>query len=323
MAAELKPLPLRCKTKNGQQMIENINSDTSVADFKAIMSSLSGIQQNRLKILSGFPPRPLDLTNDLKTMHALGLRPRDTVIIEELLTTSVPITSNQETKPPKTGIELIPSADLMEAGSEVSQGILLRQEVPSNNSCLFTSVHFCVNNGRLDESIGSSMRKIIADTVSSDPETFNEGILGRTPEDYCKWILDKNNWGGAIELAILSAKYSIEIVAVDTQNVRFNRFGEDKNYSKRIFVIYDGIHYDPLQMELFDGSGKVKTIFSTNDDYVLTQALELAREAKNSRQFTDVQNFTLKCMICKTRLTGQSQAQDHAKKTGHLEFGEV
>lgn len=62
---------------------------------------------------------------------------------------------------------------------------------------------------------------------------------------------------------ILSTKYSIEI-AVDIQNARFNRFGEDKSYSKRIFVIYDGIHYGPLQIEVFDA--KFETVFSTNDD---------------------------------------------------------
>ena len=249
--------------------------------------------------------------------------PRDTIIVEETTSTAkstvtTPINKN-EVKPVQVsqGIDLIPSHD------SIPQGILLRHEVPSNNSCLFTSVHFCMNDGHYDESIGRSMRRIIADTVSSDPETFNEAILGRSNEDYCRWIQNENHWGGAIELAILSQKYSIEIVAVDTQNVRLNRFGEDKNYPKRILVIYDGIHYDPLKLELFDGSDRVKTIFASSDDQVLEQALELAREAKRSRQFTDVNNFTLRCISCNKKLTGEAQAQDHAKKTGHINFGEV
>ena len=309
-----KSLPLRCKTKEGQQMVENLTSDTSVADFKAVLSGLSGIHVPRLKVLSGFPPRPLDLTNDFETLHGLGLRPRDTVIIEE-----APATGQEPMKPTLVSSEKIEVL----ASQEIPDGILLRHEVPSNNSCLFLSVDFCLKGGRLDESIGRPMRKIIAETVSADPFTYNEAILGRPNKEYCSWILNDDHWGGAIELAILSQKYEIEIVAVDTQNVRLNRFGEDRSYSKRMILIYDGIHYDPLKLELFDGSGQVKTIFSTDNEQVLQQALELAREAKRSRQFTDVQNFTLKCLNCNTKLTGQSQAQDHAKKTGHQNFGEV
>lgn len=42
-------------------------------------------------------------------------------------------------------------------------------------------------------------------------------------------------WGGSIELRILSDYYSVEIVTVDTQNVRVNRFGEDKSYGSSKF----------------------------------------------------------------------------------------
>ena len=140
---------------------------------------------------------------------------------------------------------------------------------------------------------------------------------------------------------------------MDTQNVRLNRFGEDENYSKRILLIYDGIHYDPLMLESLEGNGKVTTSFDINDTnvstervpepcynifiacgfrrcdrgqinlQVLTMALELAREAKMSRQFTDVQNFTLRCLVCNQGVVGQTGAQAHAKSSGHTNFGEV
>ena len=41
------------------------------------------------------------------------------------------------------------------------------------------------------------------------------------------------------------------------------------------------------------------------------------------REFTDVSGFALLCLICNTPLKGQSQAQEHAKSTGHMNFGEV
>lgn len=77
------PLPLRCKTRHGQQMVENLTSETTVADFRAVLSGLSDIGSNRLRVLSGFPPRPLDLSDDAASLLSLGLKPRDTVIIEE------------------------------------------------------------------------------------------------------------------------------------------------------------------------------------------------------------------------------------------------
>lgn len=53
------------------------------------------------------------------------------------------------------------------------------------------------------------------------------------------------------------------------------------------------------------------------------QAEQLAKEANASRQFTDVNKFTLRCMVCDSMLTGQVEAQQHAKSTGHANFGEV
>ena len=41
------------------------------------------------------------------------------------------------------------------------------------------------------------------------------------------------------------------------------------------------------------------------------------------REFTEVTGFALRCLICNTPLKGQSQAQEHAKSTGHMNFGEV
>lgn len=54
----------------------------------------------------------------------------------------------------------------------------------------------------------------------------------------------------------------------------------------------------------------------------MIDAMRLADEAKNAKQFTDVYNFKLRCLVCQQPLKGQSEAQEHAKKTGHINFGE-
>lgn len=69
--------------------------------------------------------------------------------------------------------------------------------------------------------------------------------------------------------------------------------------------------------------GKIQTIFPTTDERILREAEQLALEAKSSRQYTDVNKFTLKCLVCNIQMSGQVQAQQHAQTTGHMSFGEI
>lgn len=64
-------------------------------------------------------------------------------------------------------------------------------------------------------------------------------------------------------------------------------------------------------------------MFPSEDHAILIQADNLAQEAKSSHQYTDVQKFTLKCMVCDIKLGGSEAAQKHAKESGHQSFGEV
>lgn len=96
---------------------------------------------------------------------------------------------------------------------------------------------------------GNYMREIIANAVKDDPSEFSEAVLGKPNKDYCEWIRNPNSWGGAIEVSILSNFYGVEIAVIDTQSGSISKFGEDKCYPHRVFLIYDGIHYDPLYLE--------------------------------------------------------------------------
>lgn len=202
-----------------------------------------------------------------------------------------------------------------------STGYLLRHPVPSNNSCLFISVHFCLTHGIVDDLIGKSMRKIIADTVASDKQHFDDAFLAKSNAEYCQWILDDNNWGGAIELSILCKYYETEIVAIDVKNTILNRFGEDSHYQQRMLLLYDGLHYDPLKFQPLDDSQPIQTLFSTDNLEVLHLAEELAKEAKQSHQFTDLKTLVMKCTTCNMDLDPKT-ASEHAAKTGHYNFVE-
>ena len=54
--------------------------------------------------------------------------------------------------------------------------------------------------------------------------------------------------------------------------------GEDNKYPNRVFVMYDGIHYDPMGLE---ENGKIiQTVFPTDQAQYQAQALEVANELK-------------------------------------------
>lgn len=101
------------------------------------------------------------------------------------------------------------------------------------------------------------MRQIIAQHVEDDKESYNEAILGKPNAEYCTWIQKSDTWGGAIEISILSNYYGIEIAVVDITNGIINRFGEDKDFGMRVFLLFDGIHYDPLYLESLSVSRQV------------------------------------------------------------------
>ena len=54
--------------------------------------------------------------------------------------------------------------------------------------------------------------------------------------------------------------------------------GEGMNYSERGFLLYDGIHYDPLVLATPTGA-VLQTMFPTTQEGVVYEALEIAREA--------------------------------------------
>lgn len=148
-------------------------------------------------------------------------------------------------------------------------------------------------------------------------------LLGCPSKEYQAKIVRDDVWGGAIELAILSAHYGIEIVAVDIQNCRLAKFGEDKKYPTRILLIYDGIHYDALYFELVGNEDQPITVFTSENLDLLSMALEMASEAKQKGQYTDVKNFKLKCLVCNECFKGSQEADSHAKSSGHINFSEI
>lgn len=55
--------------------------------------------------------------------------------------------------------------------------------------------------------------------------------------------------------------------------------GEDRGYSTRAFLLYDGIHYDPLVWES-GGVAPSQGVFPVEDETVMLDALQIAGKAQ-------------------------------------------
>ncbi|KAL3219698.1 hypothetical protein MRX96_030249 [Rhipicephalus microplus] len=299
------PLILRVKSAQGQFRLDTLHVDSTVEELLGCLFSLTSVPPASMRLLlSDAPPRPLDCTDPQRRLDALPLRSGDTLIVEarrEQPAASVATAKNKKEhhKEHKT---LPPHKPAAEKKKEQSlPGVLVKRPVPADNSCLFTSVYLALSSGDYDAGASGALRQVIADCVAADKETYTEAFLGRPNREYCTWILNEEHWG---EWPIAP-------------------FRADEDFDQRLLLLYDGIHYDPLVLEPLEPGLPVRTLFSTREDGLLALALELAQEAKASRQYTDVRNFTLRCLVCDVGLVGQEAARRHAQETGHSSYGEV
>lgn len=123
-------LTLKVKTKDSEQIISDLTSNATVDELKRKLAASTGIRADRLNVLSGFPPKKLDLSDATQTLDACGVRNGIKLIVDEAAAPSPP--------PPSSSGAVEFEHESIDNG--FSAGILLKKVVPSDNSCLFTSI---------------------------------------------------------------------------------------------------------------------------------------------------------------------------------------
>ncbi|KAJ2492636.1 ubiquitin-specific protease otu1 [Coemansia sp. RSA 2050] len=203
-------------------------------------------------------------------------------------------------------------------------GYLVRRSVPSDNSCLFRSL--CSVLGQVGLT-SERLRELVCQGILDNPEQYNEAVLEKPIPEYCHWISQPSSWGGGIEMAILSERFSVEICSIDIQSLRVDRFGEGK-YARRVILLYSGIHYDYVA---FASSASAPRDFDQTefgvvlgaDDAVLAAAVELAASLRGHQSHYTALLARIKCNECGQIVHGGSEAQLHATTTGHTSFIQV
>lgn len=210
-------------------------------------------------------------------------------------------------------------------------GTMILRIMPDDNSCLFRALSSALLGSELDGM--TELRSIVASTIISQPSTYTTALLEKKPEDYCAWIQREDSWGGGIEIAILSQHFGVEVCSVNVQDLRVDRFNE--GCGTRCLLVYSGIHYDVCALTPFAGAEpefdrKVFDVVKSDGDEsgdewdggALAAARELCQVLQRRHYYTDTHGFSVKCNICAAQGNGEKWAVEHARSTGHGDFGE-
>jgi len=194
---------LRCRGPSGQSVL-TLQDDATGADLLARAVAATGIAS--LELLAGFPPQALSLDPSARISDQ-GLRDGDSLTVRERR--SAPVegpgalgagdaadAGAAPAAPPRAGDAGVPPGPL--------GGVVVRRQVPSDNSCLFRSVSYVME--RTEERHGD-LRRAAAQAIRADPARFSAGFLGKGNEEYARWLEEPDSWGGAIELMVLSEHY--------------------------------------------------------------------------------------------------------------------
>ena len=198
----------------------------------------------------------------------------------------------------------------------------IQRYVNADNSCLFSSIAYLLNRQDFNENSALIYRLEIIDYLKNN--NVDESLLGYPKDEYIEKISDSNTWGGGIELNIFSNIFKIQIASMDVQSGRVDIFGETKNYDKRIYIVYNGVHYDPLVYNENESSGHDTdlTIFNSNDDTKLIMFKDYVESIRNKFDFIS-NNLKFLCKVCNNLYNSEITITEHAEKEKHWDFCEL
>ena len=279
------------------ELVSTLNS--TVEELMAEIRDQTGVFPSRQHIQFSFPQKtlPTDAQSLDLPLEVLGIGKR------EMFT----LTEKQPGKQPDAPVH---------AKSALSEAVQFK--IPGDNSCLFNSVSYLCNGSA---NRGPELRRVVVEAIRAEPSVYTPGMLGCSPDEYCKWIMDPMHWGGYIELGILSKHFNVEICVLYIEQCKVVPVKSHVSSGNRIYILYDNIHYDAVY---FKGFGVDEKRIVKADDGVAEQlALDLCRILQQAGAFSKPESCTMRCDACGKVCQGQAEAEKHMKATGHADFSEV
>ena len=298
-----------------------VSESTTLNDLINLLS-WAGNKEN-LQILHGFPQQVVHgEPHDLLT--SLDIKTGDNLHAREGSPISMRVHSDAG-----EGSPALPSVPCVHS--------MKRFVIDADNSCLFRCIGFCIGfaAGELTTAAAvdcEKFRRMVADAVLTQTDNIlcTEAMLEKPPEEYASWIMHPDHWGGEIELSLLSLALQISIQIVDVESgcvLSYNAVSSDTdNRLQKVYLIFDGIHYDCLVRGELDGPEVSATLLDAGDVIAYQQCLDLCRLANAQKAFTNIKDkkggFQLRCLVCQDPCIDADAARVHASTTGHQNFGQ-
>ncbi|KAJ4290960.1 ubiquitin-specific protease otu1 [Kalmusia sp. IMI 367209] len=324
------PIRIRLRAPNGQHTL-TLPDTAAVSDLLSAISTATDLPLFELKW--GFPPQPLDPSlyglSTLLSDTDLKLNGAQIIVLGHATGDPSEVQAQQSQEEGKSAPLNLKSkqSEALKETPEVPLpsrgGTMVLRVMPDDNSCMFRALGTAVLSSSLDSM--TELRSLVAQGIQADPDTYNEAVLDRKPDEYCKWISYSDSWGGGIELSILSKEFDVEICSINVQDLRVDSFNEGR--PKRCILVYSGIHYDtiafvPNGSSMLDTEDDVKLFDSADNEY-LEAAKLLCAELRKKHYYTDTKKFSIQCNDCGWKGMGETGATQHFQDTGHTNFGEA
>lgn len=158
---------LRVRCEGGQGVVRGLVTEDSLE--KLISHSLEALgmeetkESDSLKLLSGFPPKPLDISDRDKSISSVGIRSGDTIIFQVSQGQSSTKSTDEQSAPPQprqvdgeSNQKRLKTDNPPPQNSSNSK--LRRKVVPADNSCLFTSINYCMSGALVGSEHSAFMR---------------------------------------------------------------------------------------------------------------------------------------------------------------------
>jgi len=313
-------IKLKIRSPIGDQIITNLTKNSTLADLFKILQEKTSIPILQQELRTTYPPPGRLLIGELSTLADLKIQSNDLLILKKL-ETILP--------QPAAASSYKPSSSPIPASLESLLHLrpLTVHPIPNDNSCLFNAVGGLIEGfNACGQQLVTELRQTVASVIQQNQDDkYSDAVLGDiSKEKYVENILKENTWGGGIELAILADIHDIEIASFDVETCHLYLFGQQddikKQRSRRIYLVYYGVHYDALYD--INSNGTFQRIFSPNDEIIYQRALLTVRQLQRDGNFTNLSKFSLKCSNCSQGFVGAVEAQEHAKNTGHFGFEE-
>ncbi|GKT37255.1 Ubiquitin thioesterase OTU1/2/3 like protein [Aduncisulcus paluster] len=188
------------------------------------------------------------------------------------------------------------------------------------------------------------LRRCVCSVLNLFPNAFS-GMLDEKIDIYATKMADESTWAGAVEIDILAAILDIEVHVLSVETMQTHRFGRgylaervrrvleksrfisEEQVSKRVigprlYLCYDGSHYNPLYFK--DGSGQEIKCFIPSDEGIPELfKKEVVSVLHACKKYTKQSSMKIRCGNCGVILSGMKAAQKHAEYTGHQNFMEA